>query len=134
MEGLLAIIALVFGVLNIILFFKIWGMTNNVKLLVKHFTEGTKCKDVGGEIRLAKMRGMPHSQIQEMLVERMSAEIIKEFYSGNGGIGNVTTKWRKIFNNVDVEMPDSLKQIKTAEDVINLYHEKEWDEVLNNKQ
>ncbi len=31
-------------------------------------------------------------------------------------------------------MPDSLKQIKTAEDVINLYHEKEWDEVLNNKQ
>lgn len=30
MEDLLAIIIIVFGVLQIILFFKIWGMTNNV--------------------------------------------------------------------------------------------------------
>ena len=31
METLLAIIFIVFGVLQIILFFKIWGMTNNVR-------------------------------------------------------------------------------------------------------
>jgi uncharacterized protein YodC (DUF2158 family) len=30
MESLIAIISIVVGVLNIILFFKIWGMTNNV--------------------------------------------------------------------------------------------------------
>lgn len=31
METFMAIVFLVFGILQIILFFKIWGMTNNVK-------------------------------------------------------------------------------------------------------
>ena len=33
----LFIVMLVFGILQIILFFKIWGMTNNVKKLTDHF-------------------------------------------------------------------------------------------------
>ena len=31
METFMAIVFLVFGILQIILFFKVWGMTNNVK-------------------------------------------------------------------------------------------------------
>ena len=40
MEGitlLVSIILIVFGVLQIILFFKLWGMTNDVKKMKKHF-------------------------------------------------------------------------------------------------
>lgn len=38
--GLLGIIVLIWGVLQIILFFKVWGMTNNIKALKKdHFNE-----------------------------------------------------------------------------------------------
>lgn len=33
----LSIVMLVFGILQIILFFKLWGMTNNVKKLTDHF-------------------------------------------------------------------------------------------------
>ena len=37
METFMAIVFLVFGILQIILFFKIWGMTNNVKKLKMSF-------------------------------------------------------------------------------------------------
>lgn len=35
----ICLVAIVFGILQIILFFKIWGMTNNVRKLTKHFCE-----------------------------------------------------------------------------------------------
>lgn len=40
----LSIIAIIFGVLQIILFFKIWGMTNDVRELRDHLIEGDKPK------------------------------------------------------------------------------------------
>lgn len=49
MNELLSIIAIVFGVLQIILFFKIWGMTNNVKELRDHIIKGGKQKVVSNE-------------------------------------------------------------------------------------
>lgn len=46
MEDLLAIIVFVFGVLNTILFFKIWGMTNNVAAMRKQLVVGDKVQDI----------------------------------------------------------------------------------------
>ena len=40
METFMAIVFLVFGILQIILFFKIWGMTNNVKKIKNKLFEG----------------------------------------------------------------------------------------------
>lgn len=37
MEIFVSLIIIVFGVLQIILFFKLWGMTNDVRELVEHF-------------------------------------------------------------------------------------------------
>lgn len=42
MMVLLEIIVIVFGILQIILFFKIWGMTNNVKCLKEKFCDEPK--------------------------------------------------------------------------------------------
>ncbi|MGP1544907.1 MAG: hypothetical protein ACTTI1_01045 [Prevotella intermedia] len=39
METFVSLIIIVFGILQIILFFKMWEMTNNVKKLVKHFCD-----------------------------------------------------------------------------------------------
>jgi hypothetical protein len=36
---IVSIVSLVAAVLNLILFFKVWGMTNNVKKMTKHFTD-----------------------------------------------------------------------------------------------
>ena len=46
MEGitlLVSIILIVFGVLQIILFFKLWGMTNDIRKLKDHFVPESKC-------------------------------------------------------------------------------------------
>lgn len=37
MENFITVYAIVFGVLQTVLFFKIWGMTNDVAKLTKHF-------------------------------------------------------------------------------------------------
>lgn len=37
MEAFVYLIIIVFGILQIILFFKLWGMTNDVKTLKNHF-------------------------------------------------------------------------------------------------
>ena len=50
METFMAIVFLVFGILQIILFFKIWGMTNNVKKIKEAFLE----KDFPAEYLLVK--------------------------------------------------------------------------------
>lgn len=50
METFMAIVFLVFGILQIILFFKVWGMTNNVKKIKETFLE----KDFPAEYLLVK--------------------------------------------------------------------------------
>ena len=65
MMELLSIIGIVFGVLQIILFFKIWGMTNNVKNILNvlnskdnrevKLTSKAVVKGVEGEVKVLKM-------------------------------------------------------------------------------
>lgn len=43
----LSIIMLIFGILQIILFFKMWGMTNNVKRLTDYFLNSKKEHIIG---------------------------------------------------------------------------------------
>ena len=37
MEAFVYLIIIVFGILQIILFFKLWGMTNDIRKLTEHF-------------------------------------------------------------------------------------------------
>ena len=41
-DPLLGIIIVVFGILNLILFFKMWGMTNDVRAIKNHFIKEEK--------------------------------------------------------------------------------------------
>ncbi|KGN98410.1 hypothetical protein HQ36_02000 [Porphyromonas gingivicanis] len=43
------VLSLVFGIFGIILFFKVWGMTNNVKKLTDHFLNPSKSDSRTGE-------------------------------------------------------------------------------------
>lgn len=49
MEVFISLIIIVFGILQIILFFKLWGMTNDVRLLTEHFCAVSKAQDVEKE-------------------------------------------------------------------------------------
>ena len=121
METVLTTIMVIFGILNIILFFKIWGMTNNVRKIEKHL-DG-KSRDIGDTIRLMKMQGKTQEQIQQHLTDLMAKDIVDN-YSYNSYFSetfkSMKKQWGKIFDNAGVEMPYSIKKLKTAEDYINL--------------
>lgn len=57
MESLLVILIIVFAVLQIILFFKIWGMTDNVRKLSSHFCPTRSFKEPTIEIAKALTMG-----------------------------------------------------------------------------
>lgn len=75
MEVFLHIVIFIFGILNLILFFKIWGMTNNVKKLAQRFQE----KD---EVTLKEARNLyilgdydaAFDMFRKLFVERMKNE------------------------------------------------------------
>lgn len=125
MEIFLVIIVTIFGVLQIILFFKIWGMTNNVKKLTEHFVDSLNHTDIGNKVRFAKLQGQTQEQIQKILSDNMATFIIETYNKPNYSVEYTVKKWEEVFNNAGIEMPNYLKQIKTYQDVINLYHEKE---------
>lgn len=69
MDGLMTffgIVMIVFGILQIILFFKVWGMTNDVRKLTKHFASPDPNADLPliaggkftkGELAVCKLNG-----------------------------------------------------------------------------
>lgn len=81
---LVSIILIVFGVLQIILFFKLWGMTNDVRLLKNHL--------------LSQLGAKPHSQASSSPSEPTPGVI-----KNNGVTYTVTGK--------DVEYSDGIKGV-----------------------
>ena len=49
MEMFVSLIIIVFGILQIILFFKLWEMTNNVRMLTEHFCAVSQSQDTEKE-------------------------------------------------------------------------------------
>ena len=52
MEGFtvfLGILGIVWAILNIILFFKLWGMTNDVAIIKEHLTKSANIQDLNNE-------------------------------------------------------------------------------------
>lgn len=57
MYDFLAFIFFVFGVLQIILFFKMWGMTNNVKKIKEKFSQYEKHSDIVNSVKIISQNG-----------------------------------------------------------------------------
>lgn len=73
METLLAIIFIVFGILQIILFFKIWGMTNDVREMKKN--QQLEPKSI--KARIAYLRG--DKELAQRLMDEYFFEEARDF-------------------------------------------------------
>ena len=118
MIDLLTIILLVFGVLQIILFFKIWGMTNDVNRITKKL----QCeKDKTWNVRRALLYGD-----QELAKRELMDCIISDFEKfGDGGYGfncveDIIAKYEPAFKQLEIEIPENLKAIKSYADIKNI--------------
>lgn len=118
MIDFLTIVLLIFGVLQIILFFKIWGMTNDVNRITKKL----QCeKDKTWNVRRALLYGD-----QELAKRELMDCIISDFEKfGDGGYGfncveDIISKYEPAFKQLGMEIPDNLKAIKSYADIKNI--------------
>lgn len=118
MIDFLTIVLLIFGVLQIILFFKIWGMTNDVNRITKK----PQCeKDKTWNVRRALLYGD-----QELAKRELMDCIISDFEKfGDGGYGfncveDIISKYEPAFKQLGMEIPDNLKAIKSYADIKNI--------------
>lgn len=110
MEGLIrstGIILMAFGILQIILFFKIWGMTNNVKRIWKKLEN----KDFLSEACVSYIKG-DLEETERLANEAFLQEIAFLSKSSNSyedwlnGFVKIKEKYTRIFKKIDKPSPD----------------------------
>ena len=125
MEGFIGFVCIIFGILNIILFFKVWNMCNDVKRIADHFC-GTdyKPKYNFSSIDLADGKDARKAMIAELKeVAMKSRGIYTEDYESQYGVNpnteitNIIKKYKGIFDSLDEKFPKDLESIKTLEDL-----------------
>lgn len=118
MLNVASIILIIFGVLQIILFFKIWGMTNDVNKI----TSKLQCeKDNTWNVRRALLYGD-----KELAKKELMNCIISDFEKfGDGGYGfnqveDIIAKYDPAFKQLGMDIPENLKNIKSYADIKNI--------------
>ena len=120
MEILTAIIAIVVGVLQIVLFFKIWVMTNDVKKIKKKMDADIEIDRID-KIRIALLKGDKQKAI-ELLTDKLATELVRksnEEYMTPDEISALKEKYAKEFLKLGVnELP--IKDVKEQSDIYSL--------------
>lgn len=129
MEGLLqftGIVMIAFGILQIILFFKIWCMTNDVKEL-KNELISIPDKWTFNKAILKRDK----SKIEELLFNALFNRIKKAFDESNSNLdSNETTfeehltiikeEYKERYRKYGIPFPDAVDKIEKSEDIENL--------------
>lgn len=120
MEIFIAIITIVVGVLQIVLFFKIWVMTNDVKKIKKKMDADIEIDRID-KIRIALLKGDKQKAI-ELLTDKLATELIKkssEEFITPEGIKDIKEKYAKEFAKLGVnELP--IQDVSTQKEINNL--------------
>lgn len=118
MYELLSIILIVFGILQIILFFKMWGMTNNVEKI----TAKLKCENDDKSIKKAILLGD-----KELARDLLTEKLVDELFARAGYVGvdieNTNTlfsKYKVLFEKIGYEIPENILKIKKYSELKDL--------------
>lgn len=120
MEILTAIVLMVAGVLQIVLFFKIWGMTNDVEKLTERFCTQESSKLLSPFFFIAKYKvlGQPQKAI-DLLLKRLDAkqdELLLSVYNSQVSYEAAEAEWKealeyceKFLQKLGSNVPDGYK-------------------------
>lgn len=117
---ILAAVVLVFGILQIILFFKLWGMTNDVKRLTVRF-------DSPDMNYIIKEIHKKNPNIADLLFDSLYNAMQKHFSSGSGNAYSACTyssikdKYKELYKKAGVEFPFVFDAINCDNDWINAF-------------
>ena len=131
---LYTICLVIVAVLSIILFFKVWGMCNDVKKLTNHFC-GDADNGLDDDIKARILAGdkSASNEVKKKLVAELRAiakkaqGMLEEDYvrlygtSSSSDIGDVIKKYRKLYSEMGAEFPKEFAKVKTLEDLWDLF-------------
>lgn len=125
MDGFIGFVCIIIGILNIILFFKVWGMCNDVKRMADHFCGSEYApKDNFSSVDLADGKDARKAMIAELKsIATKSRGIYIEDYekqygvNPNAEIANVIKKYKEVFESLEEKFPKDIEKIKTLEDL-----------------
>lgn len=120
MSIFISIITIIVAVLQIVLFFKIWVMTNDVKKIKEKMDADIEIDRID-KIRIALLKGDKQKAI-ELLTDKLATELVKkssEEFVTPEGIKDIKEKYAKEFAKLGVnELP--IKDVSTQKEINNL--------------
>lgn len=121
MDVIIYIIGIVFGVLQIILFFKIWGMTNDVKALKNKFeSRGLNQDRLAQRVLELKYTGKVE-EAKKLVDDNLENEVfVQMFVPGNdvtyteSEVKKIRKFYDKYYKLLNYEMPVEIKEINVG--------------------
>lgn len=119
---LLELIAFVFGVLQIILFFKVWKMCNDVRMLMNHFVPIKERMDIY-DIKQQLRRDL--NELNEGSLGMSTEQFIAAYgKTPEQALSEIKEKHAKAFAEIEVSFPSDVQSINTLEDLRNWMNNK----------
>lgn len=111
--SILSIVMLVFGILQIILFFKVWGMTNNVRAIKEHVMPSQNLLK-----EIYKKNPNIESILFDALYEDMQKGLSEAYiYTPQ----SVKDKYKPLYQKAGLKFPDVFEEINDWEDWQNTF-------------
>ena len=133
---LVTIITLVSAVLQIILFFKVWGMCNDVKRMASHFcgeedpnagiVEDYNARIAAGDKSIEKYARKRMLEDLKSITKKAQGLVEEDYERIHGStpskdIAAVKEKYQKIYSKLGVAFPAEIAKVKTIEDLWELF-------------
>lgn len=118
---IVSIIQLVWGVLCIILFFKVWGATNDIKTIKEKITYDVN--NLKEEIRTLHYLGKDDEALQVIntayleRLQEIEMDVNEQYYAGtkepafNARVENAKIEFSRFYKAIDCEIPKKIEEI-----------------------
>lgn len=117
-----SIIVIVFGILQIVLFFKVWGMTNDVNKIATQL--GCLKRDYVSDIRKALLKN-DKTAAKETIMDCLACDLV-DFSEGTNmdkysSVNDIKKKYQELFEAIGEELPKNIQSIKNRKDILNVF-------------
>lgn len=124
MYAFLSVILIIFGILQIILFFKLWGMTNDVR----HISEKIGAQPIDTFPQLEQsIRKLLLEGEKDQAIDLLRSNLVKDLidYISKGYnyqiINNLKNNYREYYEKLGVPFPEQVEKINTLKDLEQLF-------------
>lgn len=118
-EELIALITIAAAILQIVLFFKVWAMTNDIRALRNTFVFPASL-DRDSEIRKALILG-DKERAKEIIIQEFIAKVANGDTSNVEDFKKLKAKLNDKLSKIGAEIPPIIDNLETAKDFYKIY-------------